>query len=146
MYTRACTCKHVHQKTILLHVQTISQTLMSCRVCVHTRICTYIHTYILRCLYAFTHVHTYIHTYMCVCTSVEDFVSRPDHISNADISAICLEAGMQAVRKNRCFDVCFVDYIPYTKHMHHGHDTPPPPAWGLVCRPCVGTCALLFAL
>ena len=32
---------------------------------------------------------------------LEDFVSRPDHISNADISAICLEAGMQAVRKNR---------------------------------------------
>ncbi len=27
---------------------------------------------------------------------------RPDKISNADIAAICLEAGMQAVRKNRC--------------------------------------------
>ncbi len=26
---------------------------------------------------------------------------RPDKISNADIAAICLEAGMQAVRKNR---------------------------------------------
>jgi 26S proteasome regulatory subunit T3 len=45
-----------------------------------------------------------------VCTSkmnlsdevnLEDFISRPDHISNADIAAICLEAGMQAVRKNR---------------------------------------------
>lgn len=33
---------------------------------------------------------------------MEEFISRPDHISNADISAICLEAGMQAVRKNRC--------------------------------------------
>jgi len=31
---------------------------------------------------------------LCVC--------RPDKISNADIAAICLEAGMQAVRKNRC--------------------------------------------
>lgn len=28
-------------------------------------------------------------------------VNRPDKISNADISAICQEAGMQAVRKNR---------------------------------------------
>jgi len=28
-------------------------------------------------------------------------VRRPDKISNADIAAICLEAGMQAVRKNR---------------------------------------------
>jgi 26S proteasome regulatory subunit T3 len=32
---------------------------------------------------------------------LEDFVSRPDKISAADISAICQEAGMQAVRKNR---------------------------------------------
>lgn len=45
-----------------------------------------------------------------VCTSkmnlsedvdLEDFVSRPDSISAADIAAICQEAGMQAVRKNR---------------------------------------------
>jgi 26S proteasome regulatory subunit T3 len=28
-------------------------------------------------------------------------VSRPDKISGADIHAICQEAGMQAVRKNR---------------------------------------------
>ena len=28
-------------------------------------------------------------------------VSRPDKISAADIAAICQEAGMQAVRKNR---------------------------------------------
>ena len=32
---------------------------------------------------------------------LEDYVSRPDKISNAEISAICQEAGMQAVRKNR---------------------------------------------
>ena len=32
---------------------------------------------------------------------LEDFVSRPDKISAADIQAICQEAGMQAVRKNR---------------------------------------------
>mmetsp|Transcript_24325 Transcript_24325/g.60948 ORF Transcript_24325/g.60948 Transcript_24325/m.60948 type:complete len:417 (-) Transcript_24325:3068-4318(-) len=32
---------------------------------------------------------------------LEDYVSRPDKISAADINAICQEAGMQAVRKNR---------------------------------------------
>lgn len=33
---------------------------------------------------------------------LEDYVSRPDKISAAEISAICQEAGMHAVRKNRC--------------------------------------------
>lgn len=33
---------------------------------------------------------------------MEDYVGRPDKISAADIAAICQEAGMQAVRKNRC--------------------------------------------
>lgn len=32
---------------------------------------------------------------------LEDYVNRPDKISAAEISAICQEAGMQAVRKNR---------------------------------------------
>ncbi|KAH3742932.1 26S proteasome regulatory subunit 6B [Pelomyxa schiedti] len=32
---------------------------------------------------------------------LEDYVSRPDRISGAQIQAICQEAGMQAVRKNR---------------------------------------------
>lgn len=32
---------------------------------------------------------------------LEAYVSRPDKISAADITAICQEAGMQAVRKNR---------------------------------------------
>eukprot|EP01071_Lankesteria_metandrocarpae_P010966 Lankesteria_metandrocarpae@DN538_c0_g1_i1.p1 len=32
---------------------------------------------------------------------LEDYVSRPEKISAADIAAICQEAGMQAVRKNR---------------------------------------------
>ena len=32
---------------------------------------------------------------------LEDYVSRPDKVSNADIAAICQEAGMHAVRKNR---------------------------------------------
>ena len=50
------------------------------------------------------------HTHTQVCTGkmnlsdevdLEDYVSRPDKISAADISAICQEAGMHAVRKNR---------------------------------------------
>lgn len=32
---------------------------------------------------------------------LEEFVSRPDKINGAEIAAICQEAGMQAVRKNR---------------------------------------------
>ena len=32
---------------------------------------------------------------------MEDYVGRPDKISNAEIAAICQEAGMHAVRKNR---------------------------------------------
>ncbi len=32
---------------------------------------------------------------------LEDYVSRPDKISAAEISSICQEAGLQAVRKNR---------------------------------------------
>merc|ERR1719356_1131539 len=32
---------------------------------------------------------------------LEDYVSRPDRISGADINAICQEAGMHAVRENR---------------------------------------------
>ena len=37
---------------------------------------------------------------------LEDYVGRPDKISNAEISAICQEAGMHAVRKNRYALVC----------------------------------------
>ena len=33
---------------------------------------------------------------------LEDYVGRPDKINNAEIMSICQEAGMQAVRKNRC--------------------------------------------
>lgn len=32
---------------------------------------------------------------------LEDFIARPDRLSGADIAAICQEAGMQAVRRNR---------------------------------------------
>lgn len=32
---------------------------------------------------------------------LEDYVSRPDKISAAEIHAICQEAGLHAVRKNR---------------------------------------------
>ncbi|KAA6383733.1 MAG: putative AAA-type ATPase [Streblomastix strix] len=34
-------------------------------------------------------------------TQTEKNVSRPDKISGADIAAICQEAGMQAIRRNR---------------------------------------------
>jgi len=33
--------------------------------------------------------------------NLEDFINRREQISAADIAAICQEAGMQAVRKNR---------------------------------------------
>lgn len=33
---------------------------------------------------------------------LEEFVARPDRVSGADINAICQEAGMHAVRENRC--------------------------------------------
>lgn len=32
---------------------------------------------------------------------LEDFISRPDKLSGADIAAICQEAGMHAIRRNR---------------------------------------------
>ena len=32
---------------------------------------------------------------------LEDYVNRPEKISAADVSAICQEAGLQAVRENR---------------------------------------------
>jgi len=44
---------------------------------------------------------------------LEDFVSRPDKISCATINAICQEAGMQAVRKNR--------YVILTKDFEKGY-------------------------
>ncbi|CAO3632661.1 unnamed protein product [Cunninghamella echinulata] len=44
---------------------------------------------------------------------LEDFVSRPDKLSGAEIAAICQEAGMQAVRKNR--------YVILTKDLEKGY-------------------------
>jgi len=32
---------------------------------------------------------------------LEDYVSRPDKLSSAEIASICQGAGLQAVRKNR---------------------------------------------
>ena len=46
---------------------------------------------------------------------IEDFISRPDKISGADIAAICQEAGMQAVRKNR--------YVVLSKDLEKGYKT-----------------------
>merc|ERR1719405_461517 len=44
---------------------------------------------------------------------LEDYVSRPEKISSADISAICQEAGMHAVRENR--------YIVLPKDLEKGY-------------------------
>ncbi|KAI9264743.1 26S protease regulatory subunit 6B [Sporodiniella umbellata] len=44
---------------------------------------------------------------------LEDFVSRPDKLSGAEIAAICQEAGMQAVRKNR--------YVILSKDLEKGY-------------------------
>lgn len=44
---------------------------------------------------------------------LEDFVSRPDKLSGAEIAAICREAGMQAVRKNR--------YVILSKDIEKGY-------------------------
>ena len=46
---------------------------------------------------------------------LEDFVSRPDKISAAEIAAICQEAGMHAVRKNR--------YVILPKDFEKGYKT-----------------------
>eukprot|EP00056_Hartaetosiga_gracilis_P019994 m.17006 g.17006 ORF g.17006 m.17006 type:complete len:411 (+) comp8089_c0_seq1:106-1338(+) len=46
---------------------------------------------------------------------LEDFVARPDKISGADIAAICQEAGMLAVRKNR--------YVVLTKDFEEAYKT-----------------------
>ncbi|KAI8148461.1 26S protease regulatory subunit 6B [Fennellomyces sp. T-0311] len=44
---------------------------------------------------------------------LEDFVSRPDKLSGAEIAAICQEAGMHAVRKNR--------YVILSKDLEKGY-------------------------
>ncbi|KAJ1977129.1 26S proteasome regulatory subunit 6B [Dimargaris verticillata] len=44
---------------------------------------------------------------------LEDFVSRPDKLSGAEIAAICQEAGMHAVRKNR--------YVILAKDLEKGY-------------------------
>ena len=42
---------------------------------------------------------------------LEDYVNRPDKISAAEISSICQEAGMQAVRKNRYIVIMSVEML-----------------------------------
>ena len=53
---------------------------------------------------------------------LEDYVSRPDKISGAEIAAICQEAGMQAVRKNR-YVILSKDFEKgYKKNVKKGDD------------------------
>ena len=48
---------------------------------------------------------------------LEEFVARPDKLSGADIAAICQEAGMQAIRKNR-YSILISDLESgYSKHV-----------------------------
>eukprot|EP00210_Caulerpa_lentillifera_P007083 g6776.t1 len=53
---------------------------------------------------------------------LEDFVSRPDKISAADITSICQEAGMHAVRKNR-YVILPKDFEKGYKSIVRGSDT-----------------------
>ncbi|KXN72323.1 hypothetical protein CONCODRAFT_77841 [Conidiobolus coronatus NRRL 28638] len=46
---------------------------------------------------------------------LEEFVARPDKLSGAEIAAICQEAGMHAVRKNR--------YVILTKDLEKGYQS-----------------------
>ena len=48
---------------------------------------------------------------------LEDYVSRPEKVSAAEISAICAEAGLQAVRKNRYVIIPKDFENGYTKHV-----------------------------
>ena len=51
---------------------------------------------------------------------LEEFVARPDKLSGADIAAICQEAGMQAIRKNR-YSIITADLeAGYSKHVKKG--------------------------
>lgn len=51
---------------------------------------------------------------------LEEFVTRPDKLSGADIAAICQEAGMQAIRKNR-YSIITADLeAGYSKHVKKG--------------------------
>jgi len=53
---------------------------------------------------------------------LEDYVSRPDKISGAEIQAICQEAGMQAVRRNR-YVILPKDFEKGYKSVVHGNET-----------------------
>jgi len=56
---------------------------------------------------------------------LEDFISRPDKISNADISAVCQAAGMIAVRHNR-YLILHSDFeAAYKKQMVKDSDAEP---------------------
>ena len=53
---------------------------------------------------------------------LEDYVSRPEKISGADIQSICQEAGMQAVRKNR-YVILPKDFVKAYKKVVKKRDT-----------------------
>ena len=51
---------------------------------------------------------------------LEDYVNRPDKITSADISAICQESGLQAVRHNRYVIISKDMDEAYKKHVKKG--------------------------
>lgn len=50
---------------------------------------------------------------------LEDYVNRPDKISAADISSICQEAGMMAVRRNRYVCTLLLYRIQYNTMIYY---------------------------
>ena len=66
---------------------------------------------------------------------LEQYVSRPDQISAADIASICQEAGMKAVRKNRYvitqqdFDKAYKTVVKRTQKDFNFYK------WGLIAIP-----------
>ena len=55
---------------------------------------------------------------------LEDFVARPEKITAADIAAICQEAGMQAVRRNRSAARAAARGTQHPKHQPQSPRTP----------------------
>lgn len=67
---------------------------------------------------------------------LEDYVSRPDKISAAEIAAICQEAGMLAVRKNRCAGGAFLLAIMKSRDLRNEELRCRPEAHRCTCSSC----------
>eukprot|EP00026_Physarum_polycephalum_P007709 Phypoly_transcript_07774.p1 GENE.Phypoly_transcript_07774~~Phypoly_transcript_07774.p1 ORF type:complete len:471 (+),score=63.13 Phypoly_transcript_07774:49-1413(+) len=64
---------------------------------------------------------------------LEDYVSRPDKISAAEITSICQEAGMHAVRKNRYVVSLFIAFPIFCFFSaYHFHSLDPTPTYSVL--------------